>query len=322
MPDQLQETIRQRLQLSERIMLIAHVRPDGDAIGSLLGLGNALIKAGKKVQMVLADGVPASFRHLPGSQLVQHQVEGDVDLRIVLDCSDLNRIGPAAATLTPIDLNIDHHITNLNYASINLVEPKAVATSAILADHMPEWGLETDIDVASALLSGIIADTIGFRTSNMTPAALRLAADLFETGVDLPDLYNRALNRRSYAAARYWGQGLGHLQRDNGLVWTILTLEDRLAAGYAGNDDADLVNILTSIDDSQVAVVFIEQREDRVKVSWRSQPGIDVSQIALQFGGGGHPAAAGVEIKGSLETVVELVLQATRKLFGPVIETT
>ncbi|HEX9013138.1 MAG TPA: DHHA1 domain-containing protein, partial [Anaerolineaceae bacterium] len=100
-------------------------------------------------------------------------------------------------------------------------------------------------------------------------------------------------------------------ERQDRLVWTSLTLADRAAVGYPGNDDADLINILSSIEEADIAVIFVEQRAGKVKVSWRSVPGFDVSQVALQFGGGGHPAAAGAEIAGTLEEVQPRVLQAT-----------
>jgi phosphoesterase RecJ-like protein len=104
------------------------------------------------------------------------------------------------------------------------------------------------------------------------------------------------------------------LQRKDRIIWTSLTLEDRLKAGYTGNDDADLINMLSTVDDMDIAVIFVEQKEGRVKVSWRAQPGVDVSQVAFQFGGGGHPAASGAEIQGSLEEVQEKVLLVTFNL--------
>jgi bifunctional oligoribonuclease and PAP phosphatase NrnA len=100
------------------------------------------------------------------------------------------------------------------------------------------------------------------------------------------------------------------------LVWTTLTLEDRVNAGYSGNDDADLVNMLSTIDDSDITVIFVQQKDGRVKVSWRAVAGWDVSQVALQFGGGGHPAAAGADITGDLETVRDRVLKATRVILN------
>jgi phosphoesterase RecJ-like protein len=214
-------------------------------------------------------------------------------------------------------VNIDHHITNPGFAELNLVEPEAVATAAILAKYLPDWELVITPPVAGALLTGIVTDTIGFRTSNMNPEALRLSAELMERGASLPDLYHQSLIKRSFPAARYWGEGLHKLQQKNRLVWTSLSLEDREAAGYTGNDDADLVNVLSSIDDADVAVIFVQQRGGEVKVSWRSQAGLDVSQIAIQFGGGGHAAAAGTEIEGTLEEVESQVLKATEAAMMP-----
>lgn len=306
-------TIQALLNDTNRILIISHVRPDGDAIGSLLGFGLALEEAGKHVQMVLADGVPSNFRHLDGVKKITRHPKSEFDLVVVVDCSDLSRIGEKLQNIL-IDINIDHHVTNLNFGRVNLVKPEAVATASILVDHLPKWGLNITTPVAQALLTGIVADTIGFRTSNMNPEALRQAAMLMEKGADLSLLYHRTLIHRSFESAQYWGCGLEHLKREGRLIWTVLSLEDRRKVGYPGNDDADLVNVLSSIENSDVAVIFIEQKDGRVKVSWRSQNGVDVSQIALRYGGGGHPAASGAEISGGLQSIQEMVLQVTREL--------
>ena len=310
MTSEISQAINEALTNAKRVLIVSHIRPDGDAIGATLGLGLALQASGKTVHMVLADGLPRSFRFLKGGSAVHHRSSAEIDLSVVLDCSDLLRTGGVLGDRQP-DINIDHHITNLNFARLNLVMPGAVATSAILADFLPEWGFKIDKDIANALLTGVVSDTIGFRTSNVTAHALYLAANLVESGADLPELYNQALVRRSYEAAVYWGQGLSRLNRKDRLIWTSLTLEDRLKAGYTGNDDADMINMLSTVDDMDISVIFVEQKEGRVKVSWRAQPGIDVSQVAFQFGGGGHAAASGAEIQGSLEEVQEKVLQAT-----------
>ncbi len=313
MNNSLHETIREMISSANRILLASHIRPDGDAVGSLLGMGLSLEQAGKKVQMVLVDGVPANMRHLEGSKRIVRAAEGTFDLVISLDISDPARLGTALGDRNA-DLNIDHHITNLNFGRVNLVEPEAVATSAILAAYLPNWGLSIPPAAANALLTGIITDTIGFRTSNMAAGALRLAADLMDRGANLPALYYQALVQRSFEAVRYWGKGLENMQREGRLVWTTLSQADRLAVGYNGNDDADFTNLLSSITEGDIAVLFIEQKDNHVKVSWRAQPGLDVSQLALQFGGGGHPAAAGADIPGSLDEVRPNVLEATRVL--------
>ena len=171
--------------------------------------------------------------------------------------------------------------------------------------------------VAAALLTGLITDTLGFRTSNVQPNSLRLAASLMETGVDMPDLYRRTLVTRSFEATRVWGAGLSTLAREGRMVWATLTMADRKAAGYNGRDDADLINVLASIEDADIALIFVEQPNHHVKVSWRAQNGFDVSQVALQFGGGGHPPASGADITGKLADVQASVLVATRALLYP-----
>jgi phosphoesterase RecJ-like protein len=290
----------------------------------MLGLGLALQAAGKDVQMVLSDKLPSGFRHLPGSQQVCTRAEGAFDVAVAVDCSDLSRAGDAlvvhngsgAVSTQAVDINIDHHVTNLMFARYNLVESEATATSEILARYLTDFGLPLTQPVADAFLTGILTDTLGFRTSNMTPRVLRAAADLMDAGANLPDLYRDALMSRSFVAARYWGAGLSKLERDGRLVWATLTLEDRRLVGYPGRDDADLINVVSSIDDAEVSLVFVEQNHDSVKVSWRSQPGYDVSKVALSFGGGGHRVAAGAEIPGALSEVQAKVLEATRALFA------
>jgi phosphoesterase RecJ-like protein len=118
---------------------------------------------------------------------------------------------------------------------------------------------------------------------------------------------------KSIEAVRYWGIGLSKIQLKDRLVWTSLSLEDRKQADYTGRDDADLINLLSSIQDTDISLVFVEQTNGTVKVSWRAQPGFDVSQTALRFGGGGHKPAAGAEIKGTLDKVQEQVLEATKE---------
>jgi bifunctional oligoribonuclease and PAP phosphatase NrnA len=306
------DQIKIKLNQAKIIGITAHIRPDGDAIGSLLGLGLSLMATGKKVEMVLRDGVSQSFRHLEGSELVKHEFKEECDLYITVDCSDLDRVGGVLKG-KHIGLVIDHHITNGGFAEIDLVDPNAAATCEILAEKLPIWGLPLTTPVARALLTGIISDTIGFRTSNTTSKSLRLAAELMDLGANISDLYNKALIYRSYAATNYWGYALARLQHEDNMVWTSLTLEDRAASGYTGNDDADLTNILSSIDPLDVAILFVEQKSDLTKVSWRARAGLDISGLAASFGGGGHPAASGADMKGSLENVQKLIIEATRK---------
>ena len=317
MDSQLIGEIKNRLSIANNIVIASHVRPDGDAIGSLLGLGLALRDAGKSVQMILADGAPSSFKHLEGSGLIKKEPVGGHDTFITVDCADFKRTGKVFENFGQPDINIDHHKTNERFGKLNLIEAEEVATSAILTAHLPEWGFKITQPIAAALLTGIITDTLGFRTSNTTPEALRQCATLMETGVDMPDIYMRALVKKTFPAARYWGAGLSSLESKNGIVWGTLTVADRKAAGYGGNDDADLINMISAIDGNKVGMVFVEQTDNHVKISWRAlEAGVDVSPIAKHFQGGGHAAAAGADIRGSLSEVQKEVLEKTREMLN------
>lgn len=317
MKEEMTGAIKERFEKANNIVIASHVRPDGDAIGSLLGLGLALREAGRSIQMVLVDGVPGSFRHLEGSELIVKEPVGEHDTFITVDCADFKRVGKVFESFGQPDINIDHHKTNEKFGKLNLIEAEQVATSAILTNHLPEWGFKITQPVAAALLTGIITDTLGFRTANTNPSALRLCATLMETGVDMPDLYMRSLVRKTFSAAKYWGTGLSSMEQNNGIVWGTLTLEDRKLAGYGGNDDADLINMISAIDGNKVGMIFVEQSDNHVKVSWRAlEPGIDVSQVAKHFQGGGHAAAAGADIPGALSEIQPLVLKKTRDMLG------
>jgi phosphoesterase RecJ-like protein len=309
--------IKERLEKAQQVLVASHVRPDGDAIGSLLALGLALKNAGKSVQMVLVDGVTSSFKFLEGSDLITKEPKDGYDTFITVDCADFKRVGKAFENFSPPDINIDHHVTNEKFGKLNLIEAEEVATAAILTHHLPEWGYAITKPIAAALLTGIVTDTLGFRTPNTNPSALRLCAQLMETGVDLSGLYMRSLVSKSFPAAKYWGSGLSSLEQKNGIVWATLTLADRKRAGYGGNDDADLINMISAIDGNKVGMIFVEQSDHHVKISWRAlDPNVDVSKVAKHFKGGGHAAAAGADIPGALNEVQPLVLKATRELLG------
>ncbi len=309
------------IEAAQNICLISHERPDGDAVGSLLALTVSLQLSGKTAVPVLADGVPGRFRFLPAAQSVQTRLPDSWDLLICVDSGDLGRLGldPELLGRTP-DVNIDHHPTNTEFAGVNIVDPVAASTAEILYDMILALGMPLDLDVATNLLAGIVNDTIGFRTTNVSPKVLRIAADLLERGAPLAQIYERCLSQRSFVAARYWGSGLSNLERDGGLIWASLSLKDRERIGYPGPDDADLVDLLSTIDGGQIVVILVEQPGGKTKVSWRCQDGLDVSGLAASFGGGGHKPAAGAVIEGSLADVKARVVEATRKLLHDSME--
>jgi phosphoesterase RecJ-like protein len=247
---------------------------------------------------------------------VYREAAGVYDLVIVLDSSDVSRIGEVLDEYGQPDLNIDHHPTNTQFGRINLVETGAVATAEILYELIQELGLPLNQPAAEALLTGLITDSLGFRTNNTTPKSFRTAAALQELGADPSYLHWKALLERPLEAVLYWGQGLSKVQKEDRLVWTTLTLDDREKVGYPGRDDADLVNVLSTISETDVCVIFIEQKDGSTKISWRAQEGFDVAAVALKFGGGGHKPAAGATVKGELDQIVADVLDETRKILS------
>lgn len=306
-------SIHSLLQHSNHPLLIAHIRPDGDAIGSVIGFGNALLAAGKQCQAVLVDGLPSKFKFLEGSEIISTKVKPEYDLVIALDCSDQKRMGEEFSNLE-VDINIDHHITNDNFAKHNLVIHEEPATASVLARYLPKWGFPLNPAISNALLTGMVTDTIGFRTSNVTSDFLELSAHLLEEGADLSNIYHQALTSQPFSASLLWGFALSRLQQKDRIAWTSITLEDRKQAGYPGKDDADLTNLLSSIENVRVIILFNEQKNCKIKVSWRSDTSIDVSKIASRFGGGGHPPASGAEVSGTLKEVEAKVLEATRQV--------
>lgn len=308
------DRLRALLDEAANVVVLSHIRPDGDAVGSLLALALSLEERGKAVVPLLFDGVPARFQFLPGAGRIAQKMPSELDLLITVDCADLPRTGLSAEHNRQPDINIDHHPTNTHFAKINVVDPSASATAEILYDLLASLSLPITKKVATNLMAGLVTDTIGFRTDSVTPKVLRVVAELMELGATLHEIYFHALAERSLVEVRYWEKGLAKVQFDAGVLWTSLTLEDRQSVGYAGRDDADLINLLSAIAGTQVAVIFVEQPEGEIKISWRSRDGLDVSSVARQFGGGGHKPAAGAMIQGDLEMVQLRVLSATKEL--------
>lgn len=306
---------RELITASTRALVIAHVSPDGDAVGAMLGLGLILRAAGKEAVFACDDPVPETFRFLPSADEVTPMPAGDFDLIVAVDIADAPRMGAIGARLGRAPhLLFDHHLTNRGFAQINLLEIEAASTCELMARLLEPLGLPLTAPAATCLLTGILTDTIGFRTSNTTPQTLGAAQQLMTAGAPLASLYRLVLSRRSFEAVRLWAEGLSRLRMEDRVVWATLPLKARRAVGYGGNGDADLIDILTTVRDADVAIVFSERTDGTVKVSWRSAPDINVAQLAMRFGGGGHAPAAGAEVTGSLADVEKTVVAATKAL--------
>jgi len=299
---------------ARRILILAHMAPDGDAIGSLLALGHALRALGKRVVLACADPVPVQYHYLPGYEAVTSYPTGEFQLLISVDCSDIQRMGsayrPAAFAHRPL-INIDHHRTNVNFGSANWVDFTAASTAEMVFDLIEEMAVPIPADIALCLLTGIVTDTRCFRTSTTTARTMGTATRLMEAGASLTLITEQVLNRRPLAAVRLWAEALSSLQIRNRVIWTEITHAMLARSGAAGNGvGGGLSNFLVSAHEADVAVVFTEKRGGSVEVGFRSVPGVDVSGVAFQLGGGGHPQASGCAIHGTMEQVRTRVLEA------------
>jgi phosphoesterase RecJ-like protein len=294
------------IEKANRVLVITHIDPDGDAIGSLTAMGQALQQLGKRITLVCDDAVPQRFNNLPLAGDVRREpAQTNYDLVIAVDCADEARMGWAYATLPepkPSLANIDHHVTNTRFGAFNIIDPDASSTAEILYRFLTDLGVAVTPGIAESLLTGVVTDTMGFRTSNVTAATLRTAADLVNAGGDIAEISLRALHQRPLSTAKMWGIGLGKMKMVDGLLWTSISRQEMQSAGIEGSPSSSgLVNFLTDVDTAVMGVVLSEMPDGTVRVTMRCQPPYNVAEVAVQFGGGGHALAAGCTLDGPLE---------------------
>jgi len=311
-PDNLKTLILE----AQRLLLICHVTPDGDAIGSLLGLGWSLRKAGKQVTLACPDTTPTELQFLPGADEIgpaRPEALAQAEVIVILDSSDRERIASqyvAAPFQAKPVIVIDHHVTNVLFGDVNWVEPTAAATAQMCAELIRQLGLPLDEEVALCLLTGIVTDTRCFRTSNTTAEVLAAATRLIEAGASLADVTERVFRDNSLARICLWARALGGVQMKDRVIWTEVSREMLKACGAGTRDTTGLANFLDATRDTDVSIVLVE-KNGKVEASMRAQRGVDISGVAFGLGGGGHPQAAGFTRQGTLAEIREQVLSAT-----------
>ncbi|MBC7242190.1 MAG: bifunctional oligoribonuclease/PAP phosphatase NrnA [Anaerolineae bacterium] len=305
------------LRQAERILLVGHMDPDGDAVGALLGLRETLRRLGKQVVPALPDRPPSKYAFLPGFAELTTAPAGSFDLFVSLDSSDTARLEPIYSTVMapagrPV-INIDHHITNVMFGTLNWVEPKAASTSEMIISLVDALGVPMGREIALPLLTGIVMDTRGFRTSNTTSDTLRAASRLMDAGASLSEVMERALNSRPYAMLCLWGKMIPTVHLEGRIAWAVLTPAMQAECGNPEEGDGGFINLLVSLQEADVGLLFYDKGDHAVEVGFRAKPGIDISGVAFALGGGGHPQAAGCTVEGSLEEVRARVLDMVRR---------
>ena len=296
---------------ANRILLITHITPDGDAIGGLLALGQVLRGMGKTAVVSCSDAVPGRFAYLPGFADIVHQADGPFDLVVSVDCSDLRRVGRIYRADEWRDipfLNIDHHVTNTRFGTHNWVGPEYVATSEMVLDLCDRLGASLDADIARCLLYGIISDTQGLRTENVTPALLDKVMRLMKLGAPLADIMDQSFNRRPFKLLHAWEKTLETIHLEDGVIWAYLTQPARVAAEWPDTDLQGMSTFLLAVEEANVSALLVERDDGRVEVGMRARAPFNVAKVALALGGGGHPLAAGCVLNGPLDQAVKRVV--------------
>ncbi|MCA9919618.1 MAG: bifunctional oligoribonuclease/PAP phosphatase NrnA [Anaerolineales bacterium] len=307
------------VQQANKILVITHVGPDGDALGSITAVGVALRQMGKQATLLCDDPVPERFSYLPLADQIQPpnaQRDTKYDLLIAVDCGDETRMGQSYASLPDeisTVINIDHHVTNTYFGDIQHVVPEAVSATEILYDLFKHNGLTITTDLAMCLLTGVVTDTLGFRTVGVTAKTLRIASELIDAGADLPLITMQGLSIKPFSTAQLWQIGLNNMRLEEGLIWTKIDNAQREAIGYNNTSTGGLVNFLGNVNRAAMSAVLLEMGDGTVRVGFRCNPPYSVSELALNLGGGGHPLAAGCSLDGPLDKAEALVVAMAKE---------
>lgn len=303
------------LRKAPQVALFSHVSPDGDCLGSMLAIGLALEKLGKDVVYYNSDPIPLNLRFLPGIDKVQTELPDPLPQTLLfVDCSDLGRVDfqPEGISEGTTVLNLDHHISNHNFGTLNLVDPGASASGEIVLKLIRGLQVEVDADIATNLYTAIVTDTGSFQFSNTTAETHRLAAELFEQGIDIEEIHYRLYDQKPLAQVELLRRGLSRLKLYAGGKLAIMTLS-RTDFHESGADESlseGLVNHARTIQGVEVAVFLKEVEERKIRASLRSNRWFDVNLTAARFGGGGHKRAAGCTINTLLDEAEQLMVEA------------
>ncbi|MGE5173342.1 MAG: DHH family phosphoesterase [Betaproteobacteria bacterium] len=305
------------LQQCTTILISIHKSPDGDALGSQLGLMLALEKLGKTVTAHNLDPVPEIYRFLPHADRIRagRPVSGKYDAYIVLD-SDPPRTGLFDGSV-PADIliNIDHHPTNPSEWSYTWLDTDAAATGEMIYKLIRELRVPLDRDIALCLYAAIFTDTGSFRYSNTSAESMKIAASLLEAGADPWLVTENVYESFAYKRIKLLGSVLAGMERsdDGRVAWVIVTDDLFRQTGTTAEDTDNFVNFVRSVKGVEVAILLRQTAEREYKISLRSKGRVDLTGLAQSLGGGGHRNAAGSMIKGSLEEVKERVVRDVEK---------
>lgn len=306
------DSIKEEVERANTIVILTHENPDGDAIGSSLALYNSLKKVNKQVDVIIPE-FARTFSFLPGADEIKKSSEiTNYDLAIALDCGDFKRLngGTAYFENAKMTVSIDHHGTNTMFANLNYVDPTSPACAQILISLLKYWEIDISKEIGECLITGIITDTGGFKYSNVKVETFEFAAELLSRGVNISKIYERVMQTVSLSRFQLSKIATERLEllEDGKIAFTYILREDEEKVKAEVGDYEGIVEQGRSIEGVEISV-FLRQIENGYKASLRAGGNINVSDICMIFGGGGHEKAAGCTMPYSLEVAKEKLLQ-------------
>ncbi|MFH1062642.1 MAG: bifunctional oligoribonuclease/PAP phosphatase NrnA [Candidatus Omnitrophota bacterium] len=315
---QILETIKQY----KRFLIVAHINPEGDSIGSQLAMANLLRTMGKSVRIINADNVPKNLMFLPGAEQIESLIDKDLkeikfDVAIILDCPNLERIGQIRQLLNKqYVICIDHHISNEPFGDINWNDHKASSAGEMVYGLFKTGNIPLDEASALCLYVAIMTDTGSFRYSNTTVKTHHIIADLLSFNLNPTKVYEHIYETKSFEVMKLLAEVLNNLQRskDGTYVWFRVTDEMLKRNHLKAESTEDFIAFVRMIEGAEVVAYLREiDSGSKVKISLRSKTDIDVNKIAGHFGGGGHQAASGCVIEKNIDQAEKLLLRQIKK---------
>lgn len=312
------DNILEEIKKAETIVVLSHESPDGDAVSSSLSVMHALAQTGKKVDVVIPE-YSKIFEFLPGAEnILKNGKEEPYDLAISVDCTDLKRLagGNEYFETAKRTIEIDHHSVNAMFADLNYVDPVAPACCQVLAALFEYYSIQITPELATCILTGIVTDTGGFQWGGVSAETFEFAAELLRKGAKLKDICRIALRNKSKAHCELEKITYDRLEffEDGKISFAYLSLEDYEKAKAEMGDDEGLVELIRDIQGVEIAILLKEKEgANGYKASLRSHETINVSDVCMMLGGGGHRGAAGCFVSGTLEQAKNKILNAAKQ---------
>jgi len=298
-----------KIQESNNIVLISHVNPDGDALGSSLSMYNILKNEGKNVTICNVTDLASYLDFLPNYNKVKKTLPKKIDLMISFDCGSFDRLGIDRRDYFLI--NLDHHISNTNYGDINLIE-EAASTSQVVFNILEANNIKIDKDSATCIYTALVTDTGNFQYESVTAEVFRIASELVKCGTS-PEFISKMLYERDrLSRLRFLAKALDTLELySEGQIGTVEITSELMAKTGAVKDDTEgLVNMVRKLETVEVSMMLREEKDGSIKISLRSKNYVDVSKIAVKYNGGGHIRASGATIEDkSFSEIKEMIIE-------------